>query len=136
MNHLTRHGLTYLQHLVRAHTNALRLLGAACSLFIHGLFPSSFEYTASDIVRWLSSRMAQPHRSVALVRFNRKWREDKFHRRWRVNFEGVEYLASSVKIRCPSETSNEPVVVGDDEKYHVKAAGRLYHGPGSSVEIE
>ena len=135
-HHWEKHGLTYLQHLRRAEANSLRLLWAGFTLVIHGLLPGLFEYTASDVVRRLAVKMARRNKDRVLIRFNRKWREDRYQRKWRIITGGHEVLASNVILNVPSVTCVEPVTVDGDAKFHIRAEGVLSWKPLYEVSID
>ena len=61
MGHLRDTGETYLEHGRFAWGMAIRLLLAAMALFVHGIFPSLFTHTGSDLID-AANRMLQERR--------------------------------------------------------------------------
>jgi hypothetical protein len=57
LDHPQKEGMTYLQHLKRAWTFSWQMGRGTVALFIHGLCPSMCEYTGTQIIRELHTKI-------------------------------------------------------------------------------
>jgi len=57
--HPTTIGETYLEHLSRAGSLGLRMVGAGIACVLHGLFPFLFVTTGSDAIKRLHAEMSE-----------------------------------------------------------------------------
>lgn len=55
--HPNKNGMSYWTHLKHAWTIGFKSIGAGLILFVHGLFPFTFEYTGSIILKGVVSEI-------------------------------------------------------------------------------
>ena len=127
MKHLEDTNTTYLQHLLLALYNSVRLLCASLTLFIHSLFPYLFTKTTSNILNNVIDSFPEPvtkkHR--ILVRFNTKHKDDIYDRCWRILVDNKEILVHKVYIKTSAESVTLPI--NDEIKFHFLLYGNLEH---------
>lgn len=61
-DHLQEVGETYLQHLVKATSFAVRMMAGSLACLAHGVLPFLFTHTGSDCVRRLHDEMVENRR--------------------------------------------------------------------------
>ena len=57
LDHPHKEGMTYLQHLRRAWGFAWSMGKGSAALFMHGVFPKTFEYTGTNIIKDLHNKL-------------------------------------------------------------------------------
>lgn len=132
MNHLKETGYSYFGHMIKALGFALRLYKIGFGLLLHSIFPNVLTHYGTDGVCAIFNSLSGGDR--ILIRFNTKWEEDDLKRNWRVLINGVESLASEIKILVPSGTTEEDISLGVT-KWHILCYGKV-HWDGNKALVK